>query len=179
MYGQYYSNFDTARATLKRCNQRPAVQEFLQVCDHPKQRSNIPQQKQRINHRTPIKQSFRTGKHNMQALESLLIQPVQRVPRYKMLLQDLVKKSPPTHPDHSDLVSALEKMTGLAEQLDDTIKKASHIKEFAAVMKRIKNHKVSLSPFSPFIHSFIHSFILQFIHSAIHSFIHSFDWKCG
>lgn len=40
------------------------------------------------------------------ALDDLLIMPVQRVPRYKLLLAELCEKTPPTHPDAKDLQQA-------------------------------------------------------------------------
>lgn len=36
-------------------------------------------------------------------LESLLILPVQRIPRYIMLLKDLYRHTPPAHPDYEHL----------------------------------------------------------------------------
>lgn len=35
---------------------------------------------------------------------ALLITPVQRILRYKLLLEDLIKHTPNDHPDHVDLV---------------------------------------------------------------------------
>lgn len=35
--------------------------------------------------------------------EGLLIMPVQRIPRYSLLLQDLLKNTPEDHPDHQNL----------------------------------------------------------------------------
>jgi hypothetical protein len=40
-------------------------------------------------------------------LRSYLIQPVQRVPRYKLLLTELLKHTRDTHPDWSNLSAAL------------------------------------------------------------------------
>jgi hypothetical protein len=32
-------------------------------------------------------------------LESIIIMPIQRSPRYKLLLEDLLKRTPEAHPD--------------------------------------------------------------------------------
>ena len=37
---------------------------------------------------------------NGQTLQSLLIQPIQRVPRHKLLLKELLKHTTKTHPDY-------------------------------------------------------------------------------
>ena len=42
-----------------------------------------------------------------------LITPVQRIPRYILLLKDIIKKTPEDHPDYPQLVQAEEKMVGL------------------------------------------------------------------
>ena len=36
-------------------------------------------------------------------LLALLIMPIQRIPRYKLLVDDLLRSTPPHHPDHPDL----------------------------------------------------------------------------
>ena len=43
-------------------------------------------------------------------LTSFLIMPVQRVPRYRMLIEEIVKQTPPDHPDMQSLATALEKV---------------------------------------------------------------------
>ena len=44
-------------------------------------------------------------------IRSFLIQPVQRVPRYRMLLEDLLKVTEEGHPDEAPLKDALEKVS--------------------------------------------------------------------
>lgn len=41
-------------------------------------------------------------------LESFLVEPVQRIPRYKLLLDELRKHTPDSHPDHPNIVAACE-----------------------------------------------------------------------
>tara|TARA_R110002050_G_scaffold171345_2_gene303342 strand:- start:2625 stop:2867 length:243 start_codon:yes stop_codon:yes gene_type:complete len=41
-------------------------------------------------------------------LEALLIQPIQRLPRYVMLVTDLLKRTEESHPDHANLSKARE-----------------------------------------------------------------------
>eukprot|EP01096_Ripella_sp_DP13-Kostka_P016229 TRINITY_DN7856_c0_g1_i6.p1 TRINITY_DN7856_c0_g1~~TRINITY_DN7856_c0_g1_i6.p1 ORF type:complete len:960 (+),score=357.84 TRINITY_DN7856_c0_g1_i6:128-2881(+) len=46
-----------------------------------------------------------------QPFESCLIMPVQRIPRYEMLLKELLKNTEPDHPDHPNLTSAYAKIS--------------------------------------------------------------------
>eukprot|EP00966_Prymnesium_polylepis_P020165 465028-Prymnesium_polylepis.1 len=47
-------------------------------------------------------------------LINLLIQPVQRVPRYKLLLEQLLKLTPADHPDHAPTKDSLAAISRLA-----------------------------------------------------------------
>jgi RhoGEF domain/FYVE zinc finger/SOS1/NGEF-like PH domain len=59
-------------------------------------------------------------------LASYLIMPVQRIPRYKMLLQDLIKNTDEEHPDMEDLRLSLETMEGVARFINEAIKHAEN-----------------------------------------------------
>ena len=50
-------------------------------------------------------------------LDSFLITPVQRIPRYLLLLQEILKKTPDTHPDHEGLKLAVKDMAAVATQV--------------------------------------------------------------
>jgi len=57
-------------------------------------------------------------------LTDLLITPVQRIPRYQLLLGPIVKLTPPTHPDFASLSKAAEEMRKLAEQINEKKREA-------------------------------------------------------
>jgi hypothetical protein len=44
------------------------------------------------------------------SIQSLLILPIQRIPRYVLLLEDLLKHTPDESIDKPDLITALDKM---------------------------------------------------------------------
>eukprot|EP01105_Mastigella_eilhardi_P014446 TRINITY_DN3292_c0_g1_i2.p1 TRINITY_DN3292_c0_g1~~TRINITY_DN3292_c0_g1_i2.p1 ORF type:complete len:657 (-),score=164.37 TRINITY_DN3292_c0_g1_i2:60-2009(-) len=60
--------------------------------------------------------------HNW-ALNSFLIVPIQRIPRYQLLLQTLVKVTIKSHPDYNDLFKACEKIGNLAMWVNDSQRK--------------------------------------------------------
>jgi len=41
------------------------------------------------------------------SFNAFLLTPVQRIPRYKLLLEDLIKRTSQDHPDHPNLKTAL------------------------------------------------------------------------
>jgi len=55
-------------------------------------------------------------------LESIIIMPIQRIPRYKLLLEDLLKRTPESHPDNQLLKDALKKVDEVAVFLDANLK---------------------------------------------------------
>jgi hypothetical protein len=70
-------------------------------------------------------QSSLCGNHT---LSSLLITPIQRIPRYILLLKELQRSTPKTHPDSEILSSALESFEALAVHLDK-VKNSADTKE--------------------------------------------------
>ena len=54
-------------------------------------------------------------------LESFLILPVQRIPRYMLLLDALLKFTPPDHPDFNNLTEAIAKVKSVADHLNQAV----------------------------------------------------------
>jgi len=52
-------------------------------------------------------------------LQSLLIMPVQRIPRHILLLTDLAKHTPTDHPDFAALSRAVERTRQVAAVIND------------------------------------------------------------
>jgi hypothetical protein len=71
-------------------------------------------------------------------LESLLILPVQRVPRYIMLLRDLLRHTPPTHPDYASLGLACERVAGVASTMNERKRDKDVLAELAALAERVR-----------------------------------------
>eukprot|EP01119_Soliformovum_irregulare_P022894 TRINITY_DN7905_c0_g1_i2.p1 TRINITY_DN7905_c0_g1~~TRINITY_DN7905_c0_g1_i2.p1 ORF type:complete len:331 (+),score=78.20 TRINITY_DN7905_c0_g1_i2:133-1125(+) len=55
-------------------------------------------------------------------LDSLLIMPVQRIPRYVLLLKELLKHTEPTHRDFKDLKAAVEALESIGSHLNHSKK---------------------------------------------------------
>jgi len=55
-------------------------------------------------------------------LEGCLVGPVQRIPRYKLFLEDLYKHTPDSHPDYELLNRAMNDIADVAEFIDNSLK---------------------------------------------------------
>jgi hypothetical protein len=55
-------------------------------------------------------------------LESFLITPIQRIPRYVLLLTELLKHTEPSHPDHELLQKAIPLVKDVAEFVNTSMR---------------------------------------------------------
>jgi hypothetical protein len=79
-------------------------------------------------------------------LSSLLITPVQRVPRYVMLLTDLVKHTDAAHPDHAVLEEALVKVRESAGVVNTGISDIENQNRFEGIATRVKDMGALVAP---------------------------------
>jgi len=91
--------------------------------------------------------------------------PVQRIPRYVMLLKELLKYTPPDHPDFSDLQSARFKIEQVTQALDAKKQQAENLAKLMSIADMItkKGTQVTCRLFSS---SF---FYLQLTHHTTES----------
>lgn len=71
-------------------------------------------------------------------IDDLLIMPVQRIPRYSLLLNDLLKNTFHDHPDHKTLSEAFQKINSVAEHLNSEKQKVDEIHKVAEIFGSIK-----------------------------------------
>ena len=69
------------------------------------------------------------------SVADLLIQPVQRLPRYRLLLEQLLRHTPPAHPEHAPLRTALAAVERATAAVNETMK----LRERAAQVVAIQN----------------------------------------
>ena len=55
-------------------------------------------------------------------MRDLIIQPVQRIPRYELYIKDFLKCTNSNHPDYQLLLKAQSEIHSLAEQIDQVQK---------------------------------------------------------
>jgi len=72
-------------------------------------------------------------------LQFFLIQPVQRVPKYILLLRDLVKYTPSHHCDYLSLQKALAQMEKVADHLNEEKRKAETAAKLVTVQGKLLN----------------------------------------
>ncbi|XP_030622535.1 rho guanine nucleotide exchange factor 17 [Chanos chanos] len=86
-----------------------------------------------------LEQSMRENKEK-QALADLMIKPVQRIPRYELLVKDLLKHTPEDHPDHSLLLEAQKDIKRLAERINKGRRSAEEVERETRILQEIEAH---------------------------------------
>ncbi len=73
----------------------------------------------------------------MLQLDTLLIEPVQRIPRYILYMQDIVKNTAPEHPDYGNLCAAVTAISGVADNIDEKMNEIEQTKKILEIQRRI------------------------------------------
>jgi hypothetical protein len=79
-------------------------------------------------------------------LPSLIIMPIQRIPRYNLLLADLLKNTPRSHADHLKISTALGKMADTAAYINNSIRETENNKKFLKLAAGNKGAKGLIAP---------------------------------
>ncbi|KAJ8798272.1 hypothetical protein J1605_001397 [Eschrichtius robustus] len=140
IYSAYVDNFLNAKDAVRVAKEaRPAFLKFLE-------------------------QSMRENKEK-QALSDLMIKPVQRIPRYELLVkvgmglggQDLLKHTPEDHPDHPLLLDAQRNIKQVAERINKGVRSAEEAERHARVLQEIEAHIEGMEDVSAALHRSTHA----------------------
>ncbi|XP_037395611.1 FYVE, RhoGEF and PH domain-containing protein 4a isoform X5 [Pygocentrus nattereri] len=127
MYAEYVRNFDKAMELLKQWTDRsPQFKALIQDI-----------QKQEVC-------GSLTLQHHM-------LEPVQRVPRYEMLLKDYLKKLPQDHVDHRDAEKSLEIIAMAATHSNTAIRKSENLKKLLEIYEMLGEEEDIVNASNEFI----------------------------
>ncbi|KAF9208946.1 hypothetical protein BGZ49_007034 [Haplosporangium sp. Z 27] len=123
MYSFYINNYDNSLRVLQTqltSKHKKKMKEFLRRCaKHPN--------------------------HTQLTIQGYLLLPIQRIPRYKMLLQDLLDNTWPEHVDYQDIATALEMISARADEMNERKRQHENHEKVLLVQNRIVgNYKTEL-----------------------------------
>lgn len=81
--------------------------------------------------------------HDRVSFFGLMVKPVQRFPQFILLLQDLLKETPPGHSDRMALQLALTTLESLAEMLNERKRESEQFAAFRDKMRNISGEYIS------------------------------------
>ncbi|XP_077630103.1 FYVE, RhoGEF and PH domain-containing protein 3 isoform X7 [Crocuta crocuta] len=122
MYGEYVKNFDRAVELVSTWTQRsPLFKEVVQGIQKQEVCGNL------------------TLQHHM-------LEPVQRVPRYELLLKDYLKRLPGDAPDRKDAERSLELISTAANHSNAAIRKMEKMHKLLEVYERLGGEEDIVNP---------------------------------
>ncbi|KAI9293049.1 Dbl homology domain-containing protein [Neoconidiobolus thromboides FSU 785] len=140
MYSLYVNDFDQANIEAEKLNlilhNQNGMMDKMGVGAQSRQRRRI---------KNYLEQCSQHPKHNQLNLQGFLLLPVQRIPRYKMLLYDLLKYTPLDDPDRQDLIDAHSDIAKRAQEINERKRVKEANDKVIEIQNSIKgNHKVPL-----------------------------------
>ncbi|XP_077399500.1 FYVE, RhoGEF and PH domain-containing protein 4-like [Vanacampus margaritifer] len=126
MYADYVSNFDQAMELSRIWTERSSA------------------------FRNIIQDIQRQGVCASLTLQHHMLEPVQRIPRYEMLLRDYVKNVPPSHPDYEFAQQSLQTISMAANHSNSAIHKAESIKRLLEIYEMVGEEEV-VNPTNEFL----------------------------
>eukprot|EP00698_Gefionella_okellyi_P013370 TRINITY_DN3655_c0_g1_i1.p1 TRINITY_DN3655_c0_g1~~TRINITY_DN3655_c0_g1_i1.p1 ORF type:complete len:658 (-),score=118.49 TRINITY_DN3655_c0_g1_i1:4456-6429(-) len=101
LYKPYCENYSGALRTIQRCREKQALATMLKELEEGPDSLRL-------------------------SLTALLIQPIQRIPRYILLLSDLLKHTWASHPDFTAIHSALARIRDIGTNLNESVRVAEN-----------------------------------------------------
>lgn len=127
MYAEYVKNFEKAMDVLKQWSDRsPHFKAVITEIQSQEACGNL------------------TLQHHM-------LEPVQRIPRYEMLLKDYLKKLPPDDPDRRDAEKSLEIIATAATHSNSAIRKSENLKKLMEIYEMLGEEEDIVNPSNEFI----------------------------
>lgn len=130
VYVQYVNNFNDSVATVVECKKKKKFQDF-----HSDRRAQ------------PASES--------RTIDDLLIQPVQRIPRYLLLLTDLKKHTEQQHADYAHLEKAIEVIGRVLDCIQAENKKMENVGKILEIAESLSGYSGEhlLEPHRSFVRS--------------------------
>jgi hypothetical protein len=97
-------------------------------------------------------------------INDFLIMPVQRVPRYRLLLENLLKQTPEEHPDYSGLKDALTAVSDKAAEINQKMALQAQQKKMMELSTRFETAPIAEGLVQPYRH-LISEYIVEWIPS--------------
>ena len=113
MYSLYCSNHENAIEILCRLRDDPEFMHALSICQSD-------------------------SRARGQKLDSYIIKPVQRVCKYPLFFRELIKYTPPTHPDYRDLEQARAQIEEVVSCINEGKRKSEEQRKILSIFERIE-----------------------------------------
>lgn len=136
LYTTFINNYTSSMETLASCAKIPGFTELLEKCKSDPRCHGLD-------------------------LPSLLIMPVQRIPRYILLLTEIHKHTPKNHPDLEKLTKSLAKVKAVADDINEARREAEALTRIYELTTKIDGLDDLESLISPSRHLVLEGKLLE------------------
>ena len=112
LYTSYCNNYELALEAYERCIKEERFGRFIKICSAFPETQNL-------------------------SFASYLIMPVQRIPRYRLLLEELFNSTDPAHPDYVHLSDALTEIKGVASYINHQMRVFKSFQEIQRIANEV------------------------------------------
>ncbi|KFM72194.1 FYVE, RhoGEF and PH domain-containing protein 6, partial [Stegodyphus mimosarum] len=84
-------------------------------------------------------------------LNHYMLKPIQRIPQYRLLLQEYLHHLPEDYPDYQDTVTALQIVSEVANHANESMKHGDNAQKLISIQNSIMGHKEIIKPGRLFI----------------------------
>eukprot|EP00158_Paraphelidium_tribonemae_P006515 Partr_v1_DN27863_c0_g1_i1_m22540 putative FYVE, RhoGEF and PH domain containing len=120
MYTHYVNNYNRALATFEECSQLASFKHFLVEIRNQQEKRAL-------------------------GLLDLLITPIQRIPRYILLLKELLKHTTKAHPDYANLLLAISRLQAIGEIINERKRESERYTEILKIQAKISNAPLTIA----------------------------------
>ncbi|XP_042237454.1 FYVE, RhoGEF and PH domain-containing protein 6-like [Homarus americanus] len=110
------------------------IKEFQSQCDHLDHCCETNPTFSRV-----VKAFEATERCTKLNLKHYMLKPVQRIPQYRLLLEEYLKRLPETSPDYIDTQTALAVVSNVAAHANDTMKQGTNFMKLLALQDRLSS----------------------------------------
>lgn len=113
LYSSYISNFENATAILENATKKhPAFAAALKEFEMSPRCASL-------------------------ALKHYMLKPIQRIPQYKLLLQDYLKNLSPASPDYKDTLTALDIVSKVADHANESMRHGDNVQKLLEIQRSL------------------------------------------
>ncbi|XP_022299385.2 uncharacterized protein LOC111108108 isoform X1 [Crassostrea virginica] len=98
-----------------------------------------------------VKQFEKSPRCSNLALKHYMLKPIQRIPQYKLLLQDYRKHLTPESPDYNDTIEALKIVSDVADHANESMRQGDHVQKMLEIQKSVEGNYEVIKPGRTFL----------------------------
>ncbi|XP_064618193.1 intersectin-1-like isoform X1 [Liolophura sinensis] len=121
------------------CENLPHMTTYIRFCSVQLNAAALLQHKsQDPEFKEAHRQCIQDSRTKSMPLSSFLLKPMQRITRYRLLIQKILDATPESHPDHQNIVDALSKAEELCNQVNEGVRERDNSDKLEWIQQHVQ-----------------------------------------